>query len=151
MKTKAPAKEIEIYFKNNQYLGKRIAKAFISSKMKNKNDFYLQILSAGLDSFWNSETEKLIDKKDIQVRLANLEEYTESIKLTNDNLFVQNEILKHLLVTLYNIQVKQLKGISISADDVEQGFHSAMPEKLQYTLDRMIEEIEVNNEPKDNL
>ena len=137
MTSKKAEKEIQIYFKDNRYLPKRIEKAFLESKMKSKNDFYLQILNAGIDSFWRSEKEKLIDKKNIKDSLTAMVEFTENLKLITDEMFVQQAVMKHLLVTLYNLKIKELEGVIPDIDEINNGTYSAMPEKLALVLDNL--------------
>ena len=110
--------------------------------MKSKNDFYLQILNAGIDSFWRSETEKLIDKKNIKDSLTAMVEFTENLKLVTDEMFVQQTVLKHLLVTLYNLKIKELEGIIPDVDEINNGTYSAMPERLALVLDNLKADME---------
>lgn len=142
MTSKKAEKEIQIYFKDNRYLPKRIEKAFLESKMKSKNDFYLQILNAGIDSFWRSETDKLIDKKNIKDSLTAMVEFTENLKLVTDEMFVQQAVLKHLLVTLYNLKIKELEGIIPDIDEINNGTYSAMPDRLALVLDNLKADLE---------
>ena len=144
MTSKKAEKEIQIYFKENKYLPKRIAKAFAESKMKNKNDFYISILNAGIDSFWRSETDKLIDKKNIKDSLSSMVEFIESLKLATDEMFVQQAVMKHLLVTLYNLKIKELEGVLVDSQEVDSGAYSYMPAKLQLIIDELKATVEAN-------
>ena len=129
--------QIKIRFSKMPYLGTRIEKAFAVSKEKTKNDFYLRVFDAGLKSFWDTEENKIFDKKQIKDSMESMVDNLEQVKLCVDDIYVQNIVLKHLLVTLYNLKLKDLDNVAVDSKEVEAGNFSYMPDRLAFVLDKL--------------
>lgn len=133
--------EIKVRFAKKPYMATRLEKAFSVSQAKNKNDFYLLLLEAGLKEFWNNEENKLFDKKHIKTAIENVATFSEQMKLCVDDIYIQNVVIKHLLVTLYNLKIKELDNVIVDSKEVENGNLSYMPDRLSFVLDKLKEDL----------
>lgn len=121
---------------------------FATKQFDSMNDLLCKALSIGIDKMYLAygkkralssvgdpsvpETEKT---EEILRRLKNME-------MTINDLFVMLSVIENMETTLYNVEAAKSSGEAVSAELMDSGYFSALPERYQAIKDKLIARIE---------
>ena len=72
------------------------------------------------------------------------------MELTINDLFVTMNVLEIMSATLYNVEVAKNSGETVSAELMDSGYFSNLPERYQEIKDKLIRRLERKNKKGDS-
>ncbi len=118
------------------------------------NDLMNQALSIGIEKIYLTFGKRRALTSAIEPVIPNAENTKEvlhklkSMELTINDLFVILNVLEVMITTLYNVEVAKNTGESVSAELMDSGYFSTLPEQYQSIKDTLIRRIEKKNQKR---
>lgn len=113
---------------------KKLEEIHATGRYATKNDLYQEVMKLGLENLhakvFGKGKESLVEN----TREKDYEELMKSIafaKMSVDELYVHTAMIKHLVTTMFNVQVSLLDGERVDRTLIETGALSILPKNLQ--------------------
>lgn len=82
--------------------------------------------------------------------LEKVSQQLRNMELTINDLFVMMNVLEIMSATLYNVEVAKNSGEAVSAELMDSGYFSTLPERYQEIKDKLIRRMEKKNRKGDS-
>lgn len=119
-----------------------------TGQFKSMNDLLCQALAIGIEKMYLTYGKKksLGDMREPTIssvqKIDELLYRVQNMELTSNDLFVMMSVLEVMITTLYNVEAAKSSGEPISAELMDSGYFSALPERYQEIKDKLIIRIE---------
>lgn len=110
---------------------KKLELLFASKGWRSMNELYQQAIKIGASELYRQEIEHkekneyTKEKEEMIVKAINY------LKISVDELFITVGMIKHLVTTIYNIDISLLEGEMVDKTLIETGAFSVLPKELQ--------------------
>lgn len=112
---------------------KQLEALLATGQFATKNDLYQEALARGVEELhtnafgkWKEVVEEKHKRNDEQALKA-----INFMKMSVDEMFVSLAIVKHLVTTMYNVNLALMEGETVDKMLVETGVYSSLPKALQ--------------------
>lgn len=120
------------------------------------NDLMNKALAIGLEKIYLSYGKRRALSSAVEPETPISESHREVInrlknmELTINDLFVMMNVLEIMSATLYNVEVAKNSGETVSAELMDSGYFSNLPERYQEIKDKLIRRLERKNKKGDS-
>lgn len=120
-----------------------INELFELKEWKTMNEFLCTALGIGVQKMYVERGKRKMLAKDVieESSDSKLDELMKSSKAntkTLDDVFVMLNVVEMLMSTLYNVELCERKGESVSSEMIESGYLSELPRNIQRVKDSLI-------------
>lgn len=127
---------------------------FDTKQFDSMNDLMNKALSIGIEQIYLTFGKRRALTSSIEPVIPNTENSKEILRrlkdmeLTTNDLFVILNVLEVMITTLYNVEVAKNNGEPVSAELMDSGYFSTLPERYQGIKDTLIRRIEKKNQKR---
>ena len=127
---------------------------FDTKQFDSMNDLMNKAISIGIEQIYLTFGKRRALTSSIEPVIPNTETTKEvlhrlkDMELTTNDLFVILNVLEVMITTLYNVEVAKNNGESVSAELMDSGYYSTLPEQYQSIKDTLIRRIEKKNQKR---
>ena len=127
---------------------------FDTKQVDSMNDLMNKAISIGIEQIYLTFGKRRALTSSIEPVIPNTETTKEvlhrlkDMELTTNDLFVILNVLEVMITTLYNVEVAKNNGESVSAELMDSGYYSTLPEQYQSIKDTLIRRIEKKNQKR---